>query len=176
MGKKQKLEPFVMVTKSVMDSSAWRAMSMGARVLYFSLRRRYNSEFKNNGKIYLSGRAAAKEIRSHQDQVRRWFHELEFYGFIVQVRPGYLGIEGKGRAPHWRLTEVGYMNDPPTREFLNWRGTRFKENFPPRKSGAPRPGNPVHTLPRKSGAPRHQLPRKSGAYKRTNCPGNPVHN
>ena len=40
--------------------------------------------------------------------------------------PGYLGVEGKGRAPRWRLTEIGYMREPPTAEFKRWNGKKFK--------------------------------------------------
>jgi hypothetical protein len=53
--------------------------------------------------------------------------ELTFYGFIVMSNPGCLGVEGRGKAPHWRLTEIGYMTDPPTRDFLRWDGVVFHE-------------------------------------------------
>ena len=41
---------------------------------------------------------------------------------------GCLGIEGKGKAPHWRLTELGTTSktsssgvaEPPTRDYLTW--------------------------------------------------------
>lgn len=46
---------------------------------------------------------------------------------------GCLGVNGKGKAPHWRLTEVSYMRgtssqgmeDMPTMDFLKWKGVRF---------------------------------------------------
>jgi len=43
------------------------------------------------------------------------------------MRAGYLGLDGKGKAPHWRLTEYGYMKDMPTRDFLRWDGTKFRD-------------------------------------------------
>jgi hypothetical protein len=55
------------------------------------------------------------------------FHELEHYGFIVMVKPGGLGVEGRGRAPHWRLTEEWYLGKAPTRDFLNWTGEVFSK-------------------------------------------------
>jgi hypothetical protein len=130
---KQKSPPFVMVTKEVLDAPAWRAMSHGARSLYVSLKRRYSHNFKNNGRIYLSQRAARKEMGSGSSQIVRWFRELQYYGFIAMTEPGCLGVNGKGRAPHWRLTEVAYMRgtsskgseDMPTRDFLRWNGVRF---------------------------------------------------
>jgi hypothetical protein len=57
---------------------------------------------------------------------RPWFRELQHYGFIVMVTPGVLGVEGKGKAPRWRLTELGYMREPPTHDFRRWMGTNSK--------------------------------------------------
>jgi hypothetical protein len=42
-----------------------------------------------------------------------------------------LGVNGKGKAPHWRLTEVGYMHEPPTKDFLKWDGEMFHEQKSP---------------------------------------------
>jgi hypothetical protein len=39
-----------------------------------------------------------------------------------------------GRAPHWRLTEVGYMKEQPTKDFLKWDGTPFREIPRPAKA------------------------------------------
>ena len=118
---KGKLPPFVPLLKETLDAPAWRAMSHGARSLYTALKRRYNRDIHNNGRIYLSQRTAAEEIGSHTNQVGRWFREIEHYGFAVMVNAGCLGVDGKGQAPRWRLTELGYMNDPPTRDFMRWR-------------------------------------------------------
>jgi hypothetical protein len=119
-------EDFVWILHSTIDSRAWRAMSHGARSLYLSLSRRYSTNFKNNGKLYLSTRNAAKETGSGLEEIGNWFRELQHYGFIVQTQAGCLGVEGHGLAPHWRLTAIGYMNDPPTRDFLKWDGTKYR--------------------------------------------------
>ena len=133
MSKKNNAPPFVMVTNQVLDAPAWRAMSHGARSLYVALKRRYWPNRKNNGRIYLSARQAAKELGSGHTQIVRWFRELQHYGFIVMMTAGCLGVNGKGKAPHWRLTEVSYMRgtssqgmeDMPTMDFLKWKGVRF---------------------------------------------------
>jgi hypothetical protein len=39
--------------------------------------------------------------------------------------PGCLGVNGKGRAPSWRLTELGCMKELPTRDYAYWNGTLF---------------------------------------------------
>jgi hypothetical protein len=127
---KGRLPPFVPLLKETLASPAWRAMSNGARSLYVALKLRYSSGFKNNGRIYLSQRDAVKELGSGFTEIARWFRELQHYGFIVMTEPGCLGVDGKGKAPHWRLTEVGYMRDPPTRDFMRWNGGRFSKHWP----------------------------------------------
>lgn len=130
--RKGKLPPFVPLLIATLDTPAWRELSHGAQALYVALRRRYGREIHNNGKIYLSQRNAAKELRSHHNQIARWLRELQHFGFIVMMKPGFLGVEGKGQAPRWRLTELGYMNEPPTRDFTRWDGTPFVDKIKPR--------------------------------------------
>ena len=125
---KGRLPPFVPLFKDTLASPAWRALSHGARSLYISLKLRYSSNFKNNGKVYLSQRDAKEEIGSGFEEITNWFHELEHYGFIVKTKHGHLNFEGTGLATHWRLTEVGFMKDPPTRDFMKWDGTKFKRH------------------------------------------------
>jgi hypothetical protein len=118
--------PFVMVMRETLDAPAWRAMSHGARSLFIALKRRWSSNYHNNGKIFLSQRDASKEIGSSTEEITEWFRELQHYGFIVMTTPGHLGVEGHGKAPHWRLTDTGRKNEYPTRDFLKWDGTKFK--------------------------------------------------
>jgi hypothetical protein len=111
---KGRLPPFVPYLKETMQEPAWKAMSLGARMLYLHIKARYNKQSHNNGRLYLSTRTAAKELGgSSLHQVGRWFRELQHYGFIVMTAGSCLGVDGKGRASKWRLTELGYMNDPP---------------------------------------------------------------
>jgi hypothetical protein len=141
MIKRGRKPSFVMVLTEILDAPAWRAMSHGARSLYIALRRRYRKD--NNGSIYLSQRDAEIELGSSRRYVRRWFRELQYYGFIVMTRRGSLGMDGKGKAAHWRLTEIGYMDDPPTRDFSKWNGIPFsaqKRKIPGHKSD-PLPGH-----------------------------------
>jgi hypothetical protein len=138
---KGRLSPFVPLLKDTLASPAWRAMSHGARSLYVALRARYSINSHNNGRIYLSQRQAAREVGSGYNSIARWFRELQHFGFIVQTKGGSLGLNGKGTAPHWRLTElgtrVGGELENPTNDFLRWDGTPFEDKTRPRK-GAPR--------------------------------------
>jgi hypothetical protein len=146
--RKDSLPLFVPLFLETLNSPAWRTLSHGAKALFIALKRRYNRNNHNNGRIFLSQRNAAKELQSHHDQIVRWFRELEHYGFIVKVSPGYLGIEGMGQAPRWRITELGYMHDLPTKDFLRWDGTPFV-NKPKPRTGKPARGvqeNPHSTV------------------------------
>ena len=124
---KGRLSPFVAVTKSTINTPAWKVLSHGARSLYVAIKGRYNTNLQNG--VYLSTRQAAKELgpASKKDAIARWFRELMHYGFIVMVSGAYLGVEGKGKAPHYRLTEEWYLNKPPTREFMDWQGDLYHE-------------------------------------------------
>jgi hypothetical protein len=106
--------------------------------IYIALKQRYSSNFKNNGRLYLSVRQAAKEVGVNKDTAARCFREIQHYGFGVITSGACLGVDGKGKAAHWRLTEVGYMTEPPTREFLRWDGAPFpssKNKSPSEKFG-----------------------------------------
>jgi hypothetical protein len=117
--------------KDTMKTEAWKALSHGARSLYTALRARYNNRLQ--GGVYLSTRVAVKELGSfsRRDNVRNWFHELQYYGFIAMLTPGHLGVEGKGKAPHWRLTEEWYLGESPTRDYLRWDGEVFHQQKSP---------------------------------------------
>jgi len=122
--------PFVPILKNSMKVAAWRALSHGARSLFIALHCRYN--YKTENAVYLSMRAASSELGSHKDRVTRWYHELDYYGFIRLVSPGCLGVEGRGKAPHWRLTDVCHAGQLPTRDFEKWDGTPFYERKSPK--------------------------------------------
>jgi hypothetical protein len=87
MRRRDRLPPFVPLLIDTLDRPAWRAMSHGAQILYVALKRRYNVKNHNNGQIYLSQRFTAKELRSHHNEIARWFRELQHYGFIILVTP-----------------------------------------------------------------------------------------
>jgi hypothetical protein len=117
---------FVPVLKEMLACKAWLNMNAIARLLYIALKARYGFDIKNNGRIYLSIRTAMEETGFSFNAVRRGFQELEHYGFIVPTARGCLGSDGHGKAPHWRLTELGYKNEPPTKDYLKWDGVLYE--------------------------------------------------
>jgi hypothetical protein len=108
-------------------NNAISGMARDVALRAIALKTRYSINLRNNGRIYLSVRNAANETGLNKDTIARAFRELERYGFIVQTKGGCLGVEGKGKAPHWLLTELGYMADPPTKDFLRWSGTKVRD-------------------------------------------------
>jgi hypothetical protein len=148
-----RLQDFVALFKSTMKTPAWRAMSHGARSLYVALKSRHNTKLQNA--VYLSARVAAKELGSHKDYITRWHRELQHYSFTVIITPGHLGVEGKGKAAHLRLTECWYQGQPPTRDFERWDGTKFRyqKNRVPSSAKSPM-SRKLQTLEQQKPAPK----------------------
>jgi hypothetical protein len=128
-------------------------MSHGAKSLYVALRRRVPN---GRNRAYVSYRQAEAELKSSQRKIGDWFKELQHYGFIVLTQPGSLGVEGKGKSPHWRLTELGVTSrasadsvfEPPTNDFLKWDRTPFKKQNPASHGGyTPLPTSEAVALP-----------------------------
>jgi len=128
---KSLLPPFNPAFKKSWDSKVWKKVSTHARLVYIALASRYRPKLQNNGRLYLSARSGAKELGFGKNTVARGFRELSFYRLIVQTNPGCLSVDGRGKAPSWRLTELPYMGKPPTYDFEEWDGTRFHEQKSP---------------------------------------------
>jgi hypothetical protein len=128
---KGRLAPFVPLTKETMKTEAWKALSHGARSLYSVLKGRYNTKLQ--GAVYVSSRLAQEELgrHSHRTKILSWYRELEYYGFIRMVSLPHHGLNGHGRAAHYRLTEEWYLGEKPTRDFLHWNGEVFHEQKSP---------------------------------------------
>ena len=124
---KGRLPPFVPLLKDTIKTEAWKALSHGARSLYAVLKGRYNINLQNA--VWVSTRDAEEELGQYSTRrnVMRWFRELQHYGFIVMVSPAHHGVNGHGKAPHWRLTEEWYLSKAPTRDFLSCDGIPFAE-------------------------------------------------
>jgi hypothetical protein len=132
--KPERLPPFVPLFKEILKSPAWRATSFGARALFTALQGRL---VKNNGHVYLSQRDAEEELGvKDRNKIANWYRELQHYGLIVQTEGASLGVDSKGKAPHWRLTILptrkgnGEFVDA-TKDFLRWDGLLFEPHVRP---------------------------------------------
>ena len=126
---------FTPILHETMDCPAWKQLSHPAKWLYVLLKRRHMS---GRNTAWLSFRDAGKELRASNRKIASLFDELVHYGFIIKVRHGLLGVEGKGLATVWRLTELGTTRkqsandlfEPSTKNYLKWDGVLFE----PRKT------------------------------------------
>lgn len=140
---------FTPILHETMDCPAWKQLSHAAKWLYVLLKRRHMS---GRNTAWLSFRDASKELRGSHRKVATLFAELVHYGFVVKVRHGTLGVEGKGLATVWRLTELGTTRkhsnsdvfEPGTKDYLKWDGVLYE----PQKTKArfPRSPHPVDTV------------------------------
>jgi len=118
------------VLHATLDCPAWKVASHGARSLYVALKRQHPRE---RNTAYISYRTAQKKLTASPSKICEWCAELEHYWFTVLHQPGCLGVDGKGKAPHWRLTELGNTSrasadgvfNSPTRDYLHWDGVLF---------------------------------------------------
>lgn len=136
---------FVAMHHSTMDAPAWRALSLAARCLYLELRRVAGIDMSRNGNVFLSVRDAAVRLGCNRELAGKAFDDLQAKGFIRPREIGRLGIEGKGRATQWLLTELGTSANPtPEKAFLKWA---LGHDFPVTKGPAPRhkKQNPVRS-------------------------------
>jgi hypothetical protein len=130
-----RLPPFIPSFRETLNSPAYLQLSFGARALLTALRGRCGKN--SNGHVYLSLRDAAEDL-GHKDRngISNWFRELAHYGFIVMTSAAALGVDGKGKAPHWRITDAPTRNgngqlDTATKEFLHWDGVLFEPHVAP---------------------------------------------
>jgi hypothetical protein len=134
---------FVPLLHEMMDCPAYIALSPSAKCLYLALKRRVA---RNNNRAYLSYRMARRELGAGFNKVKEWFAELEHYGFIALAAHHSLGVDGKGKAPLWRLTELGHVagagTEFPSKEYLRWDGVLF-DSKPYRYSAKWKKQNPV---------------------------------
>jgi hypothetical protein len=138
--KRKSMGPFAAVPLAILDAPAWRAMSPIARLLWIALRRKLRNDGLNNGKIYLSCRDAAEEIGGNKDTIARRYADLEHYGFLRKTAEGFLGVYGRGIAPHYRFTDLAHGTQPATRDYGKWDGELFV--YRPRRASR-RKQNPV---------------------------------
>jgi hypothetical protein len=131
-----RLPPFVPLFRETLKSPAYRQLSFAARALFTALRMHC---VKNNGHVYLSQREAGEELgHKRRNDIANWFRELAHFGFIVQTEGASLGVDGQGKAPHWRITDLPTRNgsgqlDAATSDFLHWGGVLFDPHVRPSK-------------------------------------------
>ena len=125
---------FVQLSEWLQASEAWATMKPGPRVLYIEIKRRFYG--RNNGRIILSHRDAAKALNMNRNTVGRWFQELQDRGFIRMTQAPHLGPTGIGKASMWALDEEPTDDQKPAlKRFASWT----QKQKPRTKNRTPRP-------------------------------------
>ncbi len=126
----------VQLPEYLQATEAWASLKPGPRALYIELKRRYDG--RNNGRIILSQRDAAKAINVNRNTVGGYFAELERRGLIAMTQAPYLGPSGVGQAALWALQEFPTVDNKSARQgFLKWK----KKQNPRTKTVHARPNN-----------------------------------
>lgn len=131
---------YTILTRSILETEAWRALSLSAQALYPWVRLEWRgAKFNNNGKIRLSVRQAAAKMGCGVNTAARAFRELQAKGFLVVTEGARLGLTGEAKSPAFELTEIGSPtgNKPSGRKlYLEWRPGH---DFPVSKATANNP-------------------------------------
>tara|TARA_R110000824_G_scaffold399843_1_gene606005 strand:- start:94124 stop:94552 length:429 start_codon:yes stop_codon:yes gene_type:complete len=120
------MRDFIALEGYMLNSPAWRSLSLNARCAFLELLSIYNG--RNNGRIALSARSLADRLPISRATAARAFNELESKGFIEAVRKCAFNIKsGQARATEWRLTIhfCDVTNERPSKRFMHWQAGKF---------------------------------------------------
>ena len=117
--KKNQSASFLMLDRWIYDTPAYQSLGLGARALYWELKRKFNGY--NNGRVFLSQRDAAKALNRDRGTIANYYAELEEKGFLLKTQGHCLGPEGKGQAALWALTEHSLDGVKATMDFKAWK-------------------------------------------------------
>jgi DNA-binding transcriptional MocR family regulator len=131
-------EHFARLTRRMMETPAWKALSPTAQALYPWLKFEFKGpKFNNNGKINLSVRQAAERLGVTKNTAVKAFHDLQAKGFIVVTEVGHLGVAGHGRSTSYEITEIALPHataENGRRLYLGWsEGMDFEVKLAPSK-------------------------------------------
>jgi len=117
-GRSVSFERHVRLHYWLLESAAYRSLSVGARSLLVELYALYNGG--NNGLLFLSSRSAGERLRCSKSQAHRWLGELQDRGFIRSQQRGSFTLKAR-HATTWVLTEFGFGGQLPAKDFMKWR-------------------------------------------------------
>jgi hypothetical protein len=129
-GRKNKLPPFVMLPKWLLDSPAYAALSLKARAALVELLHVYDGF--NNGTLGMSVRRLAERLGCSPDTAASALHELDDVGFVDTMTIG--SFSRKRLASEYRLTfhRCDISGALPSKRFMRWFSqSDVKDNIVP---------------------------------------------
>ncbi len=121
----QRGEHWTKLTRPMMQTLAWRALSTTAQALYPWLKLEWRGpRANNNGQISLSVRQAANVMGISKDTAAKAFQELQAKGFIVCLKQAETGVAGIARCPEYEITEIAMPTanvNQGRRLYKDWR-------------------------------------------------------
>lgn len=108
---------FVMLRHDMIDSAAYRSLSLKARAVYIEVLRRYNSF--NNGDIALSCREASEFCGIGKSSASEAFDELVAKGFLKVGEDAAFNMKTR-KSRRWILTHALLGRQSPTNEWKSW--------------------------------------------------------
>jgi hypothetical protein len=116
-GRGNKKERFVALPHYIMDTAAWRRLSVTARAAWLEFVRVHNGS--NNGRLAMSSRILGKKLGLCKSAAAKAINELITYGFLEITRAS--SFSGKRRATEYQLTHLkdDITGELPSRAFQN---------------------------------------------------------
>jgi hypothetical protein len=111
-----------MLEHYLLNSPAWRSLSLAARSAFIEMARNYVPG--RNGRLAMSARMLAEALPISRATAARALQDLAARGFIEAVRPGGFNMKaGEGRASEWRLTlhKCDVTGENASRAFMRWQ-------------------------------------------------------
>jgi hypothetical protein len=114
---------FVALPHYLLNSNAWRSLSPVERCAYLEILGRYNG--RNNGRLAMSGRVLARELRIARATATRALGALRERGFLEVVRSSSFACKIK-RAAEYRATyfRCDVTGSPPSKAFMRWTSSQ----------------------------------------------------
>jgi hypothetical protein len=113
---------FVMLEHYLLNSPAWRSLSLAARLAFIEMARLFVPG--RNGRLAMSARMLAETLPISRATAARALQDLTARGFIEAVKLGGFNMKaGEGRATEWRLTlhKCDVTGEKATRAFMRWQ-------------------------------------------------------
>jgi hypothetical protein len=125
-GRSERRDRFVAVPHYMMDTAAWRQLSVTARAAWLEFGRVHNGS--NNGRLAMSSRLLGKRLGVCKTVAAIATKELVTLGFLDIARAS--SFSGKRRATEYRLTHLkdDITEAPPSRTFQNIGKTQTPDN------------------------------------------------